>query len=641
MKKLNVLLVAVLAICLVFSASSLFAGKKDKEKAPEPTKEPVKVKVKEEAPEKEAPMLAEMVKAGKLPPLEERLPENPLVEVPVSEIGTYGDKLILGTAFFLDDERLPSRVDRNGFFQFTYPFPSEGPILPNLAESWEWNSDGTELIINLRKGIKWSDGEPFTAEDVVFFMEDIVDDENVAYIWFYESNFYDANGNFPLLTKIDDYTLKFEYDDTGFLFEKKYSNVCWAAMPKHHISQWHPKYNADSDYETLNEKIKILGVNSEGGRVTLNAWIIDEYVPDEKLHMTRNPYYWKVDPEGNQLPYFDEFEILIAGDRPSVGLGNMTGEYDHDHMWTGYPHYSMWLEEQDKPGRDYSIGFSNAPGMKMSFNFDAEDAEARAVLRDLNFRRAISLAIDRPTISKTLAFDLMTPIGCSWAPDSPYFDKGSGYLYSEYDPDRARKILDDAGIIDRNGDGIRELPTGEKLELVWDMYAHDLYTPMSEMIVATVKKVGINLILNEMHQTLHITNYRAGNYELSAHDFESYNEPLLNLFEWVPTVPGSPYYHKNAYDEGGFSPEFDEYTRILKAASITGIEEGIKLGQEACRIMAENVFMIHVGVRRRPFINSNRLGNMVLESTRVQEYGNFDPPFRYMQVYAKYPAQRP
>jgi peptide/nickel transport system substrate-binding protein len=617
MKKLNVLVVVMLSVCFVFSASSLFASGK------------------------EAPMLTELVKAGKLPPLEERLPENPLVEVPVSEIGTYGDKLILGTAFFLDDERLPVRVDRNGFFQFTYPFPAKGPILPNLAESWDWNADGTELIIHLRKGIKWSDGVPFTAEDVVFFMEDIVNNEKVAYIWFYEGNFYDANGNFPKLTKIDDYTLKFEYDDTAFLFEKKYSNVCWAALPKHHFTQWHPKYNADSSYQILNEKLKILGVNSEGGRVTLDAWIIDEYVPDEKLHMTRNPYYWKVDPKGNQLPYFDEFEILIAGDRPSVGLGNMIGEYDHDHMWTGYPHYSMWLEEQGKPGRDYSIGFSNAPGMKIAFNYDAADPEARAVLRNVNFRRAISLAIDRPTISKTLAFDLMTPIGCAWAPDSPYFDKDSGYLYSEYDPVKARKILDDAGITDRNGDGIRELPTGEKLELVWDMYAHDLFTPMSEMIVATTKEVGIKLVLNEKHQTLHTNNYRAGNFEMTTEDFEFYNEPLLAIEMWVPTKPGSPYFHKNGFKQGGFSPEYDEYTKILKKASISNIEDGIKLGKQASRIMAENVFQIHVGVRKRPFINSNRLGNMVLESTRVQEYGNFDPPFRYMQVYAKYPAKRP
>ena len=97
----------------------------------------------------EAPMLEKMVDAGKLPPLEERLPENPLVENPVNEVGEYGGKLVLGTAFFLDDERLPSRVDRNGFFQFSYPFPAEGPIKPNLAESWNWNSDGTKLTINM------------------------------------------------------------------------------------------------------------------------------------------------------------------------------------------------------------------------------------------------------------------------------------------------------------------------------------------------------------------------------------------------------------------------------------------------------------------------------------------------------------
>ena len=169
---------------------------------------------------KEAPMLAEMVKNGKLPPLNERLPDNPLVEKPVTQIGTYGGKLVLGTAFFVDDERLPSRIDRNGFFQFTYPFPSNGPILPNLAESWKWNNSGTELTINLRKGIKWSDGVPFTVDDVVFFMEDIVDNKNVAYVWFYESNFYEVSGNFPKLTKIDDYTLRFNYQDTAFLFEK-------------------------------------------------------------------------------------------------------------------------------------------------------------------------------------------------------------------------------------------------------------------------------------------------------------------------------------------------------------------------------------------------------------------------------------
>jgi ABC-type oligopeptide transport system substrate-binding subunit len=164
---------------------------------------------------------------------------------------------------------------------------------------------------------------------------------------------------------------------------------------------------------------------------------------------------------------------------------------------------------------------------------------------------------------------------------------------------------------------------------------------MSEMIVATVGEVGIKLILNEAHQTLFRKNYDAGNYEMSTHDFTDYNEPLLAIEKWVPTKPGSPNFHKDAYQKGPFSPEYDEFCKLLRKASTSSIEEGIELGKIAGKIMAENVFMIHVGVRKRPFINSNRLGNMVLESTRVQEYGNFDPPFRYMQVYEKYPPKRP
>ena len=119
---------------------------------------------------KEAPMLAKMVKSGKLPPLEQRLPEKPLVEKPVSEIGKYGGKLVLGTAFFLDDERYPARLDRNGFFQFTYPFPSDGPIKPNLAESWKWNDAGTELYSS---GSQWEDENLTTTSGLTKWFEPV------------------------------------------------------------------------------------------------------------------------------------------------------------------------------------------------------------------------------------------------------------------------------------------------------------------------------------------------------------------------------------------------------------------------------------------------------------------------------------
>jgi len=641
-KKFIWALACILTITMLFSFS--FIGCKAEEVVEE---EVAEEEVAEEVVEEEAEEVAEevveeeitysqapMLDGMDLPPVEERLPENPVIVEPVHEIGQYGDTFYKATAMFLEDERLPSRVDRNSFFEFTYPFPGEGPLKPNVAESWEWNDDGTELTIHLREGIKWSDGEPFTADDVLFFFEDIVADENVAYVWFYLGNFYDSEGRLPLPQKIDDYTIKFEYDEVAYLFEKRYANLVWCAMPKHHLSQWHPKYNSDATYEEFNEKILF---KNEGGRVSLNAWVLKSFVPAEKMVMERNPYYWKVDTAGNQLPYLDRWVIIDVGDRPSVALANVTGVADHDHMWVGMPHLSMFLEEMEKPERDFHIGYSMAPGMAIMFNFDAADDEARTVVRDLNFRRAFSLAINRPAISKALCYDLMTSIGCSWSPNSPYFNEEYAYLYSEYDLEEAMKILDDADIIDRNGDGIRELPTGEKLEITWDMYEHDLYTPMSEMIIETVKEVGINLILNQQHQQLHQENMRGGNFEMSTYDFYCYDEPYLDLSYWIPNVPGQPYWHAKAYEEGGFCSEYDEFTELMKAGSIVGVEEGIEMGKEANRIMAENIWMIDVGIQKRPFITSNRLGNMVVESTRIQEYGNFDPPFRYNQVYAKYP----
>ena len=119
----------------------------------------------------------------------------------------------------------------------------------------------------------------------------------------------------------------------------------------------------------------------------------------------------------------------------------------------------------------------------------------------------------------------------------------------------------------------------EKLEMIWDMYAHDLYTPMSEMIVASASEVGIKLILNEAHQTLYRKNYDAGNYEMSTHDFTDYNEPLLAIEKWIPTKSGSPHFHKDAYEKGSFSPEYKEFSKLLKTAATASIEEGIKLGQ--------------------------------------------------------------
>ena len=608
MRKLNFFLVVVFVISLVFAASPLFASG-----------------------EKEAPMLQEMVKAGKLPPLEERLPENPLVIKPFEEVGQYSDTFRRGTGFFMPDEWLISHHTNESLFALTWPIPGEGPVLPNLAESWEFNGDGTELTVHLRKGIKWSDGEPFTVDDILFFLFDILDNEKAAYTWYHTANLY-IEGKLPDVKKIDDYTIKFTYPEPYFFAEVAYSALSEIALPKHYLSQFHPDYNSDATYEELNANIPW---SSGRGKVTLQAWMLESFDPDSKMTLVRNPYYFKVDPEGKQLPYFDTCEIYVAGDRQGVALGNVTGTYDLDNMWVGIQHLSLFLEEQEK--RDFTIGHSILSSMGIFFNFDTPDEDVRKVIRNVDFRRAVSLAINRPEIGRVLFFDQLVPMGASFSPDSPYFEKEVGTLYSEYDPEKAKKILDDAGIVDKDGDGIRELPSGEKCEVLWDVYEHDLYSPLSEMVVEDIAKVGIKFILNIQHQNLITERREAGEFQVSTYDYTSTIEPLAALEWWTPATEGTPFWHRNAINEA-FSKEYTEFAELLQKALGLPYEARVAAVKKANKLMAENVFGIHIGWYKRPNISSNRLGNAPEVVTRADEFGSAGPEWMYYQIYEKYKA---
>ena len=570
-----------------------------------------------------------MLDAMGLPPVEERLPENPKVITPVESVGEYGGSFQRSVAFFPPDERIPTTLVPEGFFELNKPMAGEGPLTPNVAESWEWNADGTELTIHLRKGLKWSDGEPFTADDVVWFWQDVVGDPEVSIVWYYSGMYYQSDGSAPMVTKIDENTVKFEYIESSFLNETRYSMLAFIALPAHKLKDLHPKYNADSDYAKFNEAILTF---NESYKTTISPWYLESLSVDEKMVLVRNPYYFKVDTAGQQLPYMDKVEVYVVGDRPSVALGLVTGEIDWDGMWVGLPHYPMMVEAREKSG--LMIGKYLAPGMQILFNMDAPDESARKVIRDVNVRRAISEAIDRDAINRALQFDQGVKVGAGWTPDSPYFEDSWGYLYSDFDIAGAKKILDDAGIVDTDADKIRELPTGEKCEIVWDLYEHDLYSPMSEMIAATVKQIGIKLIINQQHQTLHTENLRAGTYQMSTYDFYYAVEPFLELSAWLPYLPGSlTAYHVNG-DTDPVSPEFTEFTNLLvQGATAQTAEERLEIGRKAGKIAAEQCWLLHVGLQNRPYGYQPWMRNIPEQAIRVQELGVQEMPFAWYQVW--------
>ncbi|NJN82778.1 MAG: hypothetical protein HC802_11225 [Caldilineaceae bacterium] len=209
----------------------------------------------------ESPMLWAAVASGELPSLEERLPVNPLVVEPLSEIGSYGGTLRHGSAGLF--AYIHENLTRESLTRWEAPLANVGPPLPNLAESWEANEDGTEVIVHLREGIKWSDGELFTSEDIEFYWYDVMLDENAT-----ESlpNILFVEGEAPVLEVIDDFTIKFTYPKPYYFFAEGMATLSEIAWPKHYMSEFHPKYNDQATYEDLNAHTEL---ETGRGAVTL------------------------------------------------------------------------------------------------------------------------------------------------------------------------------------------------------------------------------------------------------------------------------------------------------------------------------------------------------------------------------------
>jgi peptide/nickel transport system substrate-binding protein len=249
-------------------------------------------------------MLAEMVAAGQLPPVAERLPVEPLVVQPVERVGKYGGTWRHGWRGINDFHSYGRMVYEP---MLRWPRDPADPIQPGLAKEWSWNADGTELTLTLREGLKWSDGEPFTVDDIIFWWEAIETDTNVTPAPHAE---WVVNGEPMTLEKGDDYNLTLKFAGPNGLAETvglAFHGNQWPLgferfgffAPKHYLEQFHPNYNPSGDYKTFEEKANDYNVE----RPVMTSWKITKYAPgDTEMVAERNPYYWKVDPEGNQLP---------------------------------------------------------------------------------------------------------------------------------------------------------------------------------------------------------------------------------------------------------------------------------------------------------------------------------------------------
>ncbi|MEA3345005.1 MAG: ABC transporter substrate-binding protein [Chloroflexota bacterium] len=471
----------------------------------------------------EAPMLHEMVEAGEIPPLDERLPLNPLVVEPVEEIGEYGgtwDRVFIG--------------DSMGWWKEAYGVESfikrqrdATGYRPNLVETWEYNEDATELTLHLRKGVKWSDGEPLTWDDYLFWWEDMVLNDKVPLITPPECR---TRGEPMKPSKIDDFTLKLEFTAPNPLFleygSRGFYHSSWNVVPEHYMKQLHPDYSEEEEPTKLMDRYD--NRHKYPDYPVIFSWRTKSFAAADRAVFERNPYYWKVDPEGNQLPYIDEVVSRHVDKPEMVTLKAVAGELDC--QFRGIPSVKdvpTLMKNQTKG--DYRVIIwprGNFAWPVINPGYNNPDPEIREIMHNQDFRKALSYAEDKERINNIVFVGLGTPrqaaVGKRWlgwkTPEGEKMLREWSALAAEHDPEKAEALLDKAGVVDKDGDGWRDLPSGKELNLIISVHVDDLVTiDVCDLIREDWEKVGLKTTVNPLPSAaLHEKEIR-GDYILDVH----------------------------------------------------------------------------------------------------------------------------
>jgi len=601
-----------------------------------------------------------------LPPVEQRLPSEPLIYAPYDSIGKYGGTLDVlsnateaGTSDFLS-------VRHVNLVRYLDDLTT---IVPNVAKDWKWNSDFTQLTFYLRKGHKWSDGHPFTAEDVKFWYDHLALDPKIMEK---PKDYVMVGGKRMTVEVIDPQTVRFNLPapKPGLLAHFAFS-FAQGFQPKHFLGKYHPDLNPDADklakqagFENGLAVIKAYYGNSDWTDTpspllnapdkvaklpadvipTLESHI---YITDttEGRHLVANPYFHIVDTQGNQLPYINEQDEVYKNDNEIRILTLVNGEADYKAQSLQLSSAPMLLENQEKG--DYTIYLKPEITLSnMSFNVTHPDKDKRKVFADLRFRQAMSMAINRDEINDVALFGQGTPkqyTGFSPLPD--FVDKKWESYMIDYNPGKAKSLLDQIGMKDNDGDGFRELPSGKKLVLNMNFSTQGIDPQIVEMVGQNWAEVGIQTTVKEVtpdeyrsaqsSNQLDVGMWRSsqplsivmGNNELWVPPFENYFGHRTGML-WAEYVDSNG---SKGVKPPAYVMQLIDDVNAFQSSPI-GSAEFERLGQRMVKNMTENLLKIGIAQKPAPIYRKNSLKNFVEFKTHSYEYYR-TYPYRATQWY--------
>jgi len=491
---------------------------------------------------KETPLLSEEVKSGALPPVDKRIPQQPMVVTKFwgnDGPGRQGGELniLVGSA---RDTRLMTIYSYTRLIVYTPEFK----LQPDLLESFE-AKEGREFTFKLRAGHKWSDGHPFTTEDFRYFWEDIANNKELSPSG--PSVELLVDGKPPKVEIIDERTIKYTWDKPNpyFLESQARAAPLFLFRPAHYLKKFHIKHTSAEEiakaakggeqggkWVQIHRRHDVMYANNNVDLPTLNPWKLTTEPPAQRYVYTRNPYYHRIDAKGQQLPYVDRIIFTQAATNLIPAKAGL-GEADLQPRYLNMRDYTFLQKSAKSSGVDVRLWESGSGAQIALFpNLNANDEEWRKLMRDVRFRRALSLAIDRDELNQVVYLGLAKPSNNTIMDRSALFKPEYAKKWAQYDPKLANKLLDEVGLTKKDSQGIRLLPDGRPATIVVEHASEETEDADALHLIAEMwKKVGIKMLTKPQTRD---------NFRLRAYSGEANMTAFAGVVTAVPTANTSP-----------------------------------------------------------------------------------------------------
>jgi peptide/nickel transport system substrate-binding protein len=487
----------------------------------------------------EAPQLAQLAKDGKLPPVDQRVPKSPLVVQPVERVGKYGGDWRSALVGGQDTAWLTRTLGYEHLVRWDREW---NKVVPNVAESFEANQAATEFTFKLREGMKWSDGQPYTADDIMFWWEDVCLNPELsppgAPSGIGPPNYMRPGGEIGTVVKVDQRTVQFKFAKPNGLFLVNLAipgGELANGLPKHYLQQFHKKYNPsgvealakENSAEDWVKLFRLKGVIVPGTPYNaiwnnkdlpqLLPWsLTTAYGQGTRVVAERNPYYFKVDTEGNQLPYLDRVIYDVMQDNQVLLLKALNGELDiHTRHINSLANKAVLSDNQQRGNYQlFELIQGSTNCTTFSLNLTHKDKVKREIFQNKEFRIALSYAINRKEIVDLVFVGQGEPHQPAPRSDSPYYHERLAKQYTEYDVGKANELLDKQ-YPKKDAEGFRLGPDGQRISFVIEVTNLNPEWPDEAKLVAGYwKKVGIDALVKEMDRSLLYSRKAANEHDV-------------------------------------------------------------------------------------------------------------------------------